>query len=271
MYWTTVCAFPSHLIFTLLTQSSQLSILLPLLATTAHSLRTHRITTKFGPSCPSKSQIPGDLDLDERFTVSMNIREGVCQGVPVPIPLGYLNEVDHVSFALEIDERQRGHGANLNSSSSPSIHPSANIHPSSSASVTPTTPTPTPTPTPSSISVAGFWRRKESRPNIEICTVRLFERPGCYEPVLIQREFSVGSGTGGESQCVQRSREYMPLAEVFVRIDCSTGSGSGYTHAPVTGNGTAHANATAKGHVSHPPNGVMPGRWQQRRLSLLGR
>lgn len=204
----------------------------------------------------------------------MNIRQGVCQGVPVPIPLGYLNEVDHVSFALEIDERQRGHAANsnLNSSSSPSIHPSAHIHPSSSANaIASTTPTPSPTPSPSSVAVSGFWRRKESRPNIEICTVRLFEKPGCYEPVLIRREFAVGSGTGGESQCVQRSREYTPLAEVFVRIDCSDGSGSGYSHSPVVGNGTAHANATVKGHVSHPPNGVMPGRWQQRRLSLLGR
>lgn len=205
----------------------------------------------------------------------MNIRQGVCQGVPVPIPLGYLNEVDHVSFALEIDERQRGHGANSNltSSSSPSIHPSANIHPTSSA-VASTAPTiPSPTPSPSSVSVAGFWRRKESRPNIEICTVRLFEKPGCYEPVLIRREFAVGSGTGGESECVKRSPGYMPLSEVYVRIDCSDGSGSGseYSHAPAIGNGTVPANATVKGHVSHPPNGVMPGRWQQRRLSLLGR
>ncbi|KAL4778921.1 hypothetical protein BJX76DRAFT_108417 [Aspergillus varians] len=231
MHWTTLPIF-----------------LTPLLApiTSAQALKTTRILTKFTPNCPDPSQTPGPHDLNEEFTVAMNIRPGTCQGIPVPIPLGYVSEVDHVSVALSIEGNAQ--------------------HKASSELST----------------------RDAERANLEVCTVRLFERPGCWGTPLIQREFGVGAGLGGESRCVQRDPVYYQLAEVFVRVDCGDGDAGdraqGQTQtketAPATGvfggvlaNGTAGWNGTrtAGGAVATPSSSGLVGRWQQRRLALVGR
>ncbi|RDW89902.1 uncharacterized protein DSM5745_01677 [Aspergillus mulundensis] len=226
MHWTTA------LLLTLL------SISPPTLA------RTTRILTKFTPSCHTPSEAPDtddlDFNLDEEFTVGLNIRSGICQGVPVPLPLGFYDEVDYVSLELVVPEPHVLH-----------------------------------TPRASNNSPA---------PNLEVCTVRLFERPGCddLDTPLIQREFGVGAGVGGSSQCVQRSVEYMGLGEVFVRIDCVDGSlprpgpgvDGGLQDAGNNGTVVSFANGTASATMmarSKSGIGAVLGRWQRRRVALLGR
>ncbi|KAL4984612.1 hypothetical protein BDW68DRAFT_193524 [Aspergillus falconensis] len=245
--------------------TTAIPILLSLLAlanpTTA--LRTTRILTKFTPSCPSPSSIPGDLDLAEEFTVGLNIRSGICQGVPVPLPLGFLDEVDHVSFELVHSEQTN-----------------APLHYN--------TATPSPSPSPSAkLSLGARAGNNSNAPNLEVCTVRLFEKPGCgdFNKPLIQREFGVGAGIGGSSRCAKRSPEFVGLEEVFVRVDCTDGSrpypatggirgelqqtgGNG----TIAGAGGKFTNSTTTiGTSTTSGTGAVLGRWQRRRLSLLGR
>ncbi|KAL4815615.1 hypothetical protein BDW67DRAFT_185617 [Aspergillus spinulosporus] len=241
--------------------------ILPLLMLTnpIQALRTTRILTKFTPSCPNPSSIPGDLDLAEEFTVGLNIRSGICQGVPVPLPLGFYNEVDHVSFEL----------IHMDQTHSP-------LHYNSAVSV------PSPSPSPSSRPSLGARAGNNSHaPNLEVCTVRLFEKPGCdsFDRPLIQREFGVGAGIGGSSRCVKRSSEFVGLGEVFVRVDCTDGSRPLPATADIGGelqkagrNGTvagvweSHMNSTITTSTTTTSGiGAVLGRWQRRRLSLLGR
>ncbi|KAL4743280.1 hypothetical protein BDV11DRAFT_166403 [Aspergillus similis] len=227
------------------------------------ALRTTRILTKFTPSCPSPSSIPSDLDLAEEFTVGLNIRLGICQGVPVPLPLGFYDEVDHVSFELVYMEQTH-----------------LPLHYNSAVPVS----SPSPSSRPSLGARAG---NNSHAPNLEVCTVRLFEKPGCggFDKPLIQREFGVGAGIGGSSRCVKRSTEFVRLGEVFVRIDCTdgirpypdTGDIRGELQ-QVGGNGTAagawgsHINSTTTTSTTTTSGiGAVLGRWQRRRMSLLGR
>ncbi|CBF88955.1 uncharacterized protein ANIA_10113 [Aspergillus nidulans FGSC A4] len=239
--------------------------LLPLLTLTTpvQALRTTRILTKFTPSCPDPSIIPGDLDLAEEFTVGLNIRSGICQGVPVPLPLGLYDEVDHVSFELVHTEQAH----------SPLHYNSAIPLPSASPSSRP--------------SLGARAGNNSHAPNLEVCTVRLFEKPGCsgFDKPLIQREFGVGAGIGGSSRCVKRSSEFMELGEVFIRVDCTDGSrpfpatGDIRGELPQAGeNGTvagawgSHMNSTTTTSTTTTSGiGAVVGRWQRRRLSLLGR
>ncbi|KAL6235979.1 hypothetical protein BDW75DRAFT_126612 [Aspergillus navahoensis] len=246
--------------------TSTIPILLPLLtfATPTTALRTTRILTKFTPACPNPSSAPGDLDLAEEFTVGLNIRSGICQGVPVPLPLGFYDEVDHVSIELvHLDQTY------------------ALLHYN--------TATPNLTPTPSAKPGLGARAGNNSHaPNLEVCTVRLFEKPGCsdFDKPLIQREFGVGAGVGGSSRCVKRSPDFVGLGEVFVRVDCADGSrpypatdgirgelqqtGGNGTVAGAGGNFTNISTTTTSTSTTSGVGAVL-GRWQRRRLSLLGR
>ncbi|KAL4934169.1 uncharacterized protein BDV17DRAFT_285906 [Aspergillus undulatus] len=248
--------------------------LLPLLPLVAKASDTTRILTKFTPNCPSE---PHHTDLNEEFTVALNVRDGICQGVPVPMPLGYFDEVDHVSVKLEIDE---GHGIESGTEEKePSYAVSASLSISSPSSTPTLTHTSTTTSTSSHSVEAIQWKGDKNRkrsPNLEVCILRLYETPGCYGFPLIQREFGVGAGVGGESRCVTRSPTYMGLGEMFVKLDCVDGSlphvCPSLEHGVGGKNGT-HANATANGGVHHGgANGIkVAGKWQGRRLALLGR
>ncbi|KAL4806643.1 hypothetical protein BDV18DRAFT_137926 [Aspergillus unguis] len=243
--------------------------LLPLLST-ASSLRTTRVTTKFTPDCSPEAQIPGDLDLDEEFIVSLNVRPGVCQGVPVPLPLGFFNEVDHISFEFEplntieqsplLQEQQEQEDGESTAG--------LRHYGISGASRT-------------DLTLTSREQAAAARANLEVCTVRLFERPGCsdYDKPLLQREFGAGAGIGGHSQCAQRTRELIALEEVFVKVDCVDGSrphptpvGVGKMHGNVTvaaAQSSGIASSTPTPTPSPSPSPSSMGRWQKRRLSLL--
>ncbi|KAL4956311.1 hypothetical protein BDW69DRAFT_181708 [Aspergillus filifer] len=284
MHWTTLTLPPllTLLTFTTSTTASRVS-------------EKTRIRAKFTPNCPSSSATP--TALDEEFTVALNIRSDICQGVPVPMPLGYFDEVDHVSVALEVledhtvvvsegEEEDEEDEEPTPASISWSVSTS---HPSSS-----TTPHHTSTASISSTHSTGIeaitWKTKRA-PNLEVCTVQLYERPGCYGAPLIQREFGTGAGIGGETKCVTRSPAYMGLGEVFVKVSCVDGSlphprpketthanetvaAGGAHHGVVHGgalNATAMDAAHGNGTVSARVAGAMVGKWQRRRMALLGR
>lgn len=117
--------------------------------------------------------------------------------------------------------------------------------------------------------------------------MRLFEKPGCsgFDKPLIHREFGVGAGIGGSSRCVKRSSESVELGEVFVRVDCTDGSRPYPATSDIRGelpqaggNGTvagawgSHMNSTTTTSTTTTSGiGAVVGRWQRRRLSLLGR
>ncbi|KAL4914050.1 hypothetical protein BDW62DRAFT_204988 [Aspergillus aurantiobrunneus] len=204
--------------------------LLSLLATTTQALQIPRIVTTFTPTCHPDSQIPGDLDLNEEFSVSLNIRPGVCQGIPVPLSLGFYNEVDHASVALKVDDRY-------------TLARQAQT---------------------SRVAGGAGTTSEQAHKSLEICTVRLFERPGCFDTPLIRHEF--GAGIGGESHCVERNPRYFGLAEMFARVDCSD-AGRTHGNSTVFGGNSTNSTAGAGGNST----GTVPGRWQQRRLSLVGR
>ncbi|KAL4970614.1 uncharacterized protein BDV14DRAFT_195297 [Aspergillus stella-maris] len=288
MHWTTFTLPP---LLTLLTFTQ---------CTTALKFQEKtRIRATFTPNCPSSSTPPSALD--EKFTVALNIRSDICQGVPVPMPLGYFDEVDHVSVALEVLEDHKmvvSEGADKveveeEKPTPPSISWSISTsHPSASSSSSSTTPHHTSTTSITSTHSTGIeaitWKRA---PNLEVCRVQLYERPGCYGTPLIQREFGTGAGIGGETKCVTRSPAYMGLGEVFVKVSCVDGSlphpvPKGKSHASANGtvsaggvhHGGVHGgalNATAMdaahGNGTMSARGSMADKWQRRRMALLGR
>ncbi|KAL4939383.1 hypothetical protein BDV06DRAFT_225075 [Aspergillus oleicola] len=283
MHWTTIVLPPLLSLLTFTTPTTALQ-------------ETTRIRAKFTPNCPSNDS--PSTDLNEEFTAALNIRSGICQGVPVPMPLGYFDEVDHVSVALEIlegapsleDESEDSHEDEEDEEQpTPSISWTVSTsHPHSSS-----TPHYTSTTTFSSTHTTGIeaisWKRHLKRAaNLEVCTVQLFERPSCYGSPLIQREFGAGAGIGGESKCVTRSPAYMGLGEVFVKVDCVDGSvphpvpkGKSHGNETVVGSGVHHGgvhggslNATASAiHENRTISArdVAGGKWQRRRMALLGR
>lgn len=185
----------------------------------------------------------------------------------MPLPLGFYDEVDHVSFEFEPQpELHSEYNTNTNTPTNTATNRDTNqvhapkIHPYD----IPTTSKP-------DLSLSA---RDPARPNLEVCTVRLWEKPGCseYEAPLLQREFGAGAGVGGESRCVPRGTRFLALQEMFVKVDCVDGSigfggGSGRAHSNVTFS-EGRANSTAQG-TDSGLGGL--GEWQRRRLGLLRR
>ncbi|KAL4869750.1 hypothetical protein BDV12DRAFT_195977 [Aspergillus spectabilis] len=216
------------------------------------SLQTTRITTTFTPTCPnplsSHSQNhPADLDLSESFSVGLTVRSGVCQGVPVPLPLGYIDEVDHVYLSVsdsgsgshrELREEWREESRRLE----------------------------------------GKEKEKEE------CKVRLYERPGCFGEALVEvpfvrdeDEYVKDKKEGTESECVVR--EFVRMSELWIRVDCGLqGSEEDVSHgvASIFVNAKANANGTVAGaglvrNRTANSTSMLSGRWKKRRLALLGR
>ncbi|KAL5339867.1 hypothetical protein BJX70DRAFT_397334 [Aspergillus crustosus] len=264
-----------------------LPLLLPFLSTTTTALQTTRITTTFTPACPNpysstshsqnqdQSQ-PADLDLSESFSVGLSVRSGICQGVPVPLPLGYIDEVDHVYLSVAEPAAISGSGFR------------------------------------SHRMLKGAWRETSleienaKREDGEICRARLYERPGCFGEALVEMPFYRGgienyplaarihrTANEKESECV--TREFVRMSEVWVKVDCGSkdeittvgevhGAASILVNGNGNGNGNANANANrtiagagkvghriANGTAAANTTGLVGGRWQRRRFSLLGR
>ncbi|KAL4879358.1 hypothetical protein BJY04DRAFT_220210 [Aspergillus karnatakaensis] len=176
-------------------------------ATTA--LLTSRITTTFIPNCPnplshSPPNHPADLDLGETFSVSLNVRPGICQGIPVPLPLGYIDEVDHVFLSVEESSgSSRAGERELRGMWSERIARIANLD-------------------------LGKDSDKEKQEG-EVCKARLFERPGCVGEALVELSFDrdledselrdgIRHAKGKDSECV--TREFVRMSEMWVRFDC---------------------------------------------------
>jgi hypothetical protein len=198
--------------------SSSLFLLLTTTTSTT-ALRTTRVTTTFTPTCPNLNPAvePGDLDLNESFSITLTIRSGICQPVPVPLPLLYPSEVNHVFVSASTRQEQQGALRGTRRE--------------------------------------WAWRRKEQAAEEEKCVLRLWESPGCLGDPLLVEEVT-GSLTEKNSECRGRKFPALNEVFVrvdCVREERERQKGKGGVHhpklhAPAFGkysNGTAAGNNTS--------------------------